>query len=106
MKSYLLFGISDAQAAAHALDCILTDRQQSPWLLRDATDDVVAYFDIWPTNLDFEGPGDTNGAGPMVMENISGRHYNEDAAIIAVLQRVQKVTGGLLKNDNDELVTR
>lgn len=103
LKSYLLFSVASADAAASALDQRLPG-QRDPWLLLDRDGDVIAYFVAEPSNLDYEGPDDPNGPGPLVQADISGRHYYEDDAVISVLRDIQLVVGGMLKNDNDELV--
>ena len=100
MKSYLLFGISNMETAVAELDRVLPG-QRDPWLLSDPSGDVIGYFRAWPTNLEVDGPDDPNGAGPLVQADISGRHYNEDAAVITVLRQVQVAAGGVLKNDDN-----
>jgi hypothetical protein len=96
MKSYLLYGISGVDAAAAALDRRLPGGRD-PWHLFDADGDVIAYFRALPSNLEFEGPDDPNGSGPLVQADVSGRHYNEDEAVISVLRDIQVVVGLLVE---------
>jgi len=46
------------------------------------------------------GPDDPAGAGPLVHAEISGRHYREDDAVLAVLRQLR----GLLMNDDGKLI--
>jgi len=37
---------------------------------------------------------DVDITGPAVIADISGRHYNEDAAVVAVLETIRQKVGG------------
>jgi hypothetical protein len=55
------------------------------WLLKDCSGDVMAYFNI----DDKETPGSFT-----ISADISGRHYNCDADVISVLERLRAGVGG------------
>jgi len=40
----------------------------------------------------------------MVQADITGRHYNEDAAVIEVLRLLQRDCGGTLMDDWDRII--
>ena len=103
MKSYFLYAISDVVAAEAGLDRLLPI-QRRPWILAANAGDPIAYFNVNEINLDFDGPGDPSGPGPMVQADISGRHYNEDQAVIALLGELQETVGGLVMNEAGEPV--
>lgn len=90
MKSYFLQNIRDKTSAEIVLRNILPG-QEKPWVLLDNTRDPIAYFNVEET-LD----GETN---VNVQADISGRHYNEDAAVIEILKKVQVMAGGELTTD-------
>lgn len=90
MKSYLLEGISDASAAEVALNEALPG-QSHPWLLYDFKGDALAYFHI-DTHLD----GISN---IHICAEVSGRHYDQDSAVMALLSRIQGRIGGDLQSD-------
>ena len=85
MKSYVLDQIASIHEARELLGTILPG-QRNPWLLLDIGGDPIAYFDLIETDIDVHGPS--------VIANISGRHYNEDGKVVAVLHRLQAVVGG------------
>ncbi len=103
MKSCFLYAISDVATAEAGLNRLLPIQRQ-PWILVAEPGDTIAYFNVYDVNVDFEGPDDPAGPGPMVQADISGRHYNEDEAVLAVLRQLQQTAGGLVMNDNGELV--
>lgn len=103
MKSYFLYSIADMAAAEAGLDRLLP-AQRKPWILAAESGDPIAYFDVHEANLEFEGPNDPAGPGPMVQADISGRHYNENELVLAVLRQVREIAAGLVMNDNGELV--
>lgn len=90
MKSYFLEHISNIAAAELALRTELPG-QEHPWLLRAADGDVIAYFNVEP-NLG--GEPNLN-----IQADISGKHFNEDAAVVDVLQRLRTSIGGTVTND-------
>ena len=85
MKSYFLQRISSIDAAKDALRARLPGKE-SPWLLLSAVGDPIAYFDV---QVDLDGVPNVN-----VQADISGRHYDEDTAVIAVLRDLQLKVGG------------
>jgi hypothetical protein len=84
MKTVSLVGISDPGEARKALSRVLPCHQET-WLLLAKEGDSVAYFYV---DLSAE-ESDT----PCIRADISGRHYNEDAAVI-VLSEIAGVVGG------------
>ena len=79
MKSYLLGPISSRSRAIEKLDALLPG-QREPWLLTDPSGDAMAYFNVYDT----DPPGVTT-----VSADISGRHYNCDAEVVSVLERLR-----------------
>jgi hypothetical protein len=89
MKSYFLAPIESGSAAA-ALDSILP-AQGDTWLLKDAAGDVMAYFSLVER--------DSTTGERTIQVDVSGRHFNRDADIISVLQRLREKLGGEITND-------
>jgi hypothetical protein len=85
VKSYILSPISSENVAAETL-ALLLPGQRDPWLLKDSHGDAMAYFNV--------GASDTPRAVPAVSVDISGRHYNCDADVLAVLEKVKERVGG------------
>jgi hypothetical protein len=90
MKPYFLVGVSSVAAAKEALRAQLPG-QEEPWLLLDSLEDPIAYFNA----------GDQLDGEKVlhVQADISGRHYNKDAAVLAVLKRLQAAIGGVVTDD-------
>ncbi len=84
MKTYCLSPISSRSLAAEMLNDLLPG-QCEPWLLRDGSGDAMAYFNL----DDIDHPG-----VPTVSADISGRHYNCDAEVVSVLERLRARVGG------------
>lgn len=86
MKSYILTPIGSREAAAKALDALLTSQGEGyPWLLLADGGDPKAYFDI----------DDSDSPGVLyVGADISGRHYNCDEEVLAILNQLKSVLGG------------
>ena len=91
MKTYALDCISSVERAKTALTSALPG-QSSPWLLRSADNDIVAYFNVVDADVDL--------VGPAITADISGRHYNEDRAVLAILTLLQKSVGGEIEGDS------
>jgi hypothetical protein len=89
VKTYCLSPIASRRTAAEALDSLLPG-QREPWLLKDASGDAMAYFDF----DDVDQPGVLT-----ISADISGRHYNCDAAVVSVLERLRDRVGGEITND-------
>jgi hypothetical protein len=85
VKSYLLTPIDLESDIAIRLSEILPG-QVEPWVLFDDTGDAVAYFNL----VENEAVLETS----VLQVDISGRHYNEDAKVIAILKRLQDSLGG------------
>ena len=85
MKSYFLSPISSQDIAAAALGSLLPG-QRDPWLLKDAQGDAIAYFNV--------GPSDTAPSVATISVDISGRHYDSDSDILAVLEKLREKVGG------------
>ena len=84
MKTYCLSPVKLRDAAVTKLNALLPG-QAKPWLLKDSNGDVMAYF-----NLDDVDP-------PRVLTitaDISGRHYNCDAEVFSLLEKLQADLGG------------
>jgi hypothetical protein len=86
VKSYLLAPIASRDAAITALSLILPQKNKT-WLLKDASGDVMAYFYVAEPD------------GVLVREltiaaDISGRHYDRDADVVSVLQKLREELGG------------
>jgi hypothetical protein len=90
MKSYFLSPIKSRSAAAAALSTTLPGATD-PWLLKDSGGDVIAYFSLVEAD-------DTTGMRT-VQADVSGRHYNRDADVIAVLEKLRESAGGEVTND-------
>jgi len=103
MKSYFLYAISGVAAAEAGLDRLLPI-QRHPWVLFASLGDAIAYFNVSERNAEVEGPDDPAGPGPMVQVDISGRHYYEDDAVLAVLRQLRQTVGGLVMDDSGEPV--
>lgn len=59
--------------------------QSRPWLLVSKEGDPIAYFNIV--------------SGKHVQVDISGRHYNEDEAVLEVLEALRTSVGGTIHDD-------
>lgn len=90
MKSYFLAPVASSSKATEALSAVLPG-QTGIWLLTDPTGDAVAYFSLVERD-------DTTKLRT-IQADISGRHYNEDAAVLAVLNQLQARLGGAITND-------
>lgn len=90
MKSHFLLGIESAAIARGALRALLPG-QEEPWLLRSSVGDPIAYFNVG-THVD----GEEN---VHVQADVSGRHYNADAAALEALKRLQSSVGGFIADD-------
>lgn len=98
LKSYVLQGLSDSNAASTELSLLLPG-QTDPWLLLTKDDDPIAYFNLNPP-IDFEGL-----QGPFIIQaDISGRHYREDDAVVKILRSIQKKLGGQIRDDDDNML--
>lgn len=90
MKSYFLAPITSKEKAVKALTSLLPTEADG-WLLKDPSGDVMAYFSMVEC--------DSETGVRTVQVDVSGRHYNCDAEVIAVLKQVQQVIGGEITND-------
>ena len=88
MKSYVLERITSSREEVRTLLGTILPGQENPWLLLDNGGNPVAYFDFSETDIDIREPA--------VIADISGRHYNEDEKVVAVLRRLQTVVGGTI----------
>ena len=83
VKSYHLLGVTKADAVSAVLSELLPG-QTHPWLLLESTDDTIAYFRIVGHNE--------------VQADVSGRHYDEDAAVLDVLEVLRTRVGGVIEH--------
>ena len=89
MKTYCLRPVQ-SQSEAFAKLSTLLPGQSKPWLLKDSSGDVMAYFDL----------EDVDQTGVLTISvDISGRHYNCDAEVVALLERLRADLGGEITND-------
>lgn len=88
MKSYFLLDVDSAIAARQALETQLPG-QSEPWLLLSRRGDPIAFFHV----------GDELDGEPVIHieADVSGRHFNEDAAVLDVLTRLQALLGGVIE---------
>lgn len=84
LKSYFLTDVADPTALEAALNHVLPG-QSRPWLLLSDEGDPIAYFHV--------------EHGHHVQVDISGRHYNEDQAVLSVLEALRTRAGGTIHND-------
>ena len=98
MKSYFLEGLRDKATTETKLS-LLMPSQTDPWVLLATAGDTIAYFVL-------RSPGQEEDAlGPfLVQADISGRHYNEDDAVLRTLRLVQEELGGRIRDDDDNLL--
>jgi hypothetical protein len=90
MKSYFLGPLVSREAAITALSGFLPGENDT-WLFKDTAGDVIAYFYL--TDPDCMTPDWT------LVADLSGRHYNKDSEVIAILQRLKTELGGEVTND-------
>jgi hypothetical protein len=90
MKSYFLDHVSSLAAAEAALDAELPG-QRHPWLLLKAPGEAIAYIGVG-TSLD-EMPNSH------IVADVSGCHYEEDKAVLELLERLQRCLGGSISSD-------
>ena len=90
MKSYFLSPIPSSSVAVAALSEVLPG-QTGTWLLTNSSGDTIAYFSLVECD-------DTTNLRT-IQADISGRHYNEDDAVLAVLHQLQTKLGGEITND-------
>ncbi|NUS19154.1 MAG: hypothetical protein HOQ25_05110 [Mesorhizobium sp.] len=91
MKSYFLEELADEQQARDVLSATLP-AQSDPWIVPDGHGWTIAFFNI--VTLEDDG-------GLAIMAEISGRHYEKDAEVIAVLRLLRAELGGVIRDDFD-----
>ena len=91
MKSYFLSPISSPDAANAALSKVLPGEKSNTWLLKDVKGDVIAYFSYVERDA-------TTGLAT-IQADISGRHYDQDGEVVAVLEELRTHLGGEISND-------
>ena len=90
MKSYFLDHVSSVVAAETALSAELPG-QRDPWVILHAPGDPLAYLRVGTL---LEG-----GPNLHIQADVSGRHSDNDQAVIEVLERLQKLVGGSISSD-------
>jgi len=90
MKSYFLAPVGSRSAAIAAL-CSILPGQNDTWLLKDGTGDAIAYLSLVEP--------DSATAERTIQADVSGRHYNEDSAVISILEKLRTELGGKITND-------
>jgi hypothetical protein len=85
MKTHFLSPVASVAQSKAALEGLLPG-QQDPWLLLAPSGDPIAYFNV----------GEELDGAPLlhVSADVSGRHYNEDAAVKVVLLQLREMVGG------------
>jgi len=91
MKSYFLAPVESSNAALAALSSVLP-REGDTWLLKDGAGDVMAYFSLVEADS-------TTGART-IQADISGRHYDQDADVVSILETLRQRIGGEITNDD------
>jgi hypothetical protein len=86
MKSYILYGVSNATDASTELDRYLDRSGDGTWTLLHEGGDAIAYFSVGPGNKESELSDEPPMRGSNVQADISGRHFFDDA-IDCLLQR-------------------
>lgn len=89
MKSYILEGVSSAEAARAFLRRLFPGQEQ-PWLLRDAAGDPIAYLNVETETIE------EDLALPAVFADFSGRHAHSDEQVKSVLRVLQACLGGFI----------
>lgn len=83
MKTYVLDRVTSVEQAKAELFSVLPDG-----ILYAPDGDAIAYFEVIESDIDT--------VGPAITADISGRHYDEDEAVIAVLKTFQRMLGGVI----------
>ncbi|WP_026600106.1 hypothetical protein [Methylosinus sp. sav-2] len=104
MKSYILYGVSNATDASTELDRYLDRSGDGTWTLLHEGGDAIAYFSVGPGNKESELSDEPPKRGSNVQADISGRHFYDDAIVLSVLRKVQDVVGGVIRDDDDATV--
>lgn len=84
LKSYFLIDVADPTALEAALGHMLPGQSQ-PWLLLSDQGDPIAYFNVEHRHH--------------VQVDLSGRHCDEDEAVLKVLEALRTRVGGTIHND-------
>ncbi|MGR8959980.1 hypothetical protein [Rhizobium leguminosarum] len=90
MKSYFLEGLRDVAIVRSELSRLLPNGVD-PWLLIAADPYPLAYFTVIASEED----------APSIQADLSGRHYDQDGAVLEILRELQKRVGGVVRDDND-----
>jgi hypothetical protein len=93
VKSYFLDELNDEASVWAALSRALPN-WVDPWLLKDERDDIIAYFNV----------NRMSARQLSVQADLSGRHYNEDGAVIRLLKSLQDQLGGVVTDDDDNII--
>jgi hypothetical protein len=89
VKNYFLVAIADVAKVREALGALLPG-QTEPWLIPASAEDPIAYLHLSNTAED----------GPAIHADMSGRHYDEDERVLAVLRALRDVGGGAIRDDD------
>lgn len=92
MKSYFLERLSDPHSARAELSRTFPG-QADPWLLTTGDGDPIAYL-----NVDEDEHGTY-----WIKADVSGRHFDQDEAVLNVLRAFQSKLGGIVADDDDTL---
>jgi len=89
MKSLFLVDVQKPDLLRSALSQVLP-AQGETWILSSVAGDPVAYFSIVIEEDALE-----------VQADISGRHFREDDAVAAVLNKIGAIVGGRVRNEEN-----
>lgn len=91
MKSYFLAPIASRENALIALDAILSKGTDQTWFMMATDADPMAYISLIEVD-------DTTGLRTIQVD-MSGRHYDRDADVLTVLEKLKTILGGEITND-------
>ena len=89
LKSYFLEELADEQQARDRLDAALPG-QSEPWVLPAVKGDAIAYFTMLKDDR-----------GLAIQADVSGRHFEKDADVLAILRSLRTELGGTIRDDDD-----
>jgi len=91
MKSYFLAPIASRENALIALDAVLSKGTNQTWFIMSSDADPMAYISLVESD-------DVTGLRTIQVD-VSGRHYDRDADVLNVLEKLKTILGGEITND-------
>lgn len=102
MKSYFLVGFEDEGQAHAALADAFPGQSGSTWVKFANPDDPIAYFYLGTNEHgEFE---EFSKTANLLQADISGRHFNADDEVVAVLAEIQAAIGGRIYDDDGRTI--